>query len=151
MLSNNFIKKSITIAASVAIFLCACQQNKKQNNVEDKSDMPAYAGKKEVTISGSITNAGNEWLTLIVFDNGAQIAMDSVKLSDDGTFKFILKPTNIDFYRFKVGSKGFLNLLLDSANDVELSANAAILDNYTIKGGKHTELFAILDKKLKAS
>ena len=151
LLRNNLIKNFNLIAAFVAIFLCACKENKKQDNAADKSDIPAYAGSKEVNITGSIANGENQWLTLVIFDNGAQVAMDSVKLNADGAFKFTIKPTNIDFYRLKVGSIGFINLLLDNTSDLTINANTKSLDNYTITGGKHTELFATLDKELKVS
>src|ERR1700741_3756485 len=109
MLRNNLIKNFTPIAAFVAIFLCACQENKKQHEtVTDKSDIAAYAGSKELTISGNVANAENQYLTLVVFESGAQIAMDSIKLNNDGAFKFVIKPTSIDFYRLKVASKGFI-------------------------------------------
>lgn len=149
-----FIDSFASVCLCSGIFfllLCYSCTNKPKPQETSTIHEAVQGGKQECSIGGDIAGAEDSMLTLMGFVENDQQRIDSLKLSKEGTFKFILKPKSLDFYRLKVGSQGFINLMLDTDCSVNVHAHIKKLGQYILKGCEQSELFALLDKTLKSS
>jgi thiol-disulfide isomerase/thioredoxin len=117
------MKKLISILAIFSLLFSSC----------------GSAGKGKV--SGTIKNAKGQNLIFEKIENNAPVALDTVKLDEKGNFSFDMKEGKVDFYRIILSPSNFLVLCLDSTSNVEITADAKdLIDNYTIKGSKNSEI-----------
>ena len=101
------MKKSISsifMGTAVAVFaLCACTG-------------------KSFNISGTITEAKDSVLYLENMSLSGPVAVDSVKLSESGTFSFSQQaPDSPEFYRLRIAGQ-IINLAVDSTEQIEVKA-----------------------------
>lgn len=83
--------------------------------------MSACTG-KTFSVSGAITEAKDSVLYLENMSLGGAVAVDSVKLSETGTFSFNENaPTAPEFYRLRIAGQ-IINLAVDSTEQIEVKA-----------------------------
>lgn len=113
--------------------LCACREEGKQFCVE-----------------GHIAGADSSVLYLEHLSLGqGNIAVDSVRLTADGTFRFSQPAvTTPEFYRLRIGQQG-INLGIDSTETVRVEANLQNMSfGYTIEGSGTCDTIRLLCLKL---
>jgi len=116
-----------SLFVTVAIFLSACSENKKNGSFE---------------LKGTFENAKGETIYLEKLDGPQPVAVDSTILDDKGAFEFSNYVPKIGFYRIKVNPQNFAMLVLDSADHVNVTGNIFDLGNsYKVDGSKETQLF----------
>lgn len=72
--------------------------------------------------------------------------IDSIKIDDNGEFRFTYKPKSICFYMLKLANDNFINLLMDKGEVVEITGNSRQLANeYNVSGSIGSELLSELN------
>lgn len=113
----------------------------------------ALAGCKNntVRISGTLSNSvKGEYIFLDELKSNALKTVDSVKVSDKGTFFFKQEVKNPSFYLLKLNTNNFLTMLVEPGEKLILEAHHDSL-NYpvSVTGSKGTELMADYNKNLR--
>lgn len=105
---------------------------------------------KEFTVKGVITHAENETITLEELHTSSLKKIAETKVNKKGEFK-IKGVTNIPtFYLLKLNDQNFITLLVDSAETVNIEADAAnFSQEYNLTGSVGSEQVKTLDLKLK--
>lgn len=103
------------------------------------------------SISGEIKNGKGKWLYLERMDLRKNLCLDSVKLSDKGSFKFsserLAEPT---FFQLRLEKGNYLTLLVDSTEKITVNANASHLeDTYSVQHSLGSGYIKILNRKIK--
>ncbi|MFT6996335.1 MAG: peroxiredoxin [Cryomorphaceae bacterium] len=116
------IKLSLLLLISAGLMSCENQQ-------------------KVSTISGKITNARVQSISLIAYNNGMPDTLRNVGLDPDGTFTLEFKAGRPDFYTLALSEENSLVLILDSTNStVVIDGDAEMLrETYTISGSEESE------------
>jgi len=125
------VRKSIVFIIAVIAFAC--------------NDASRY------TIQGRISNAEGRYIYLDELKVTSTVNIDSVKLNKDGGFKFKGNVSYPSFFllRLSENSKNFVTLLVDSAEQVEVSGDAANFSrDYQVKGSEGSALVQELNKQL---
>ncbi|HKK39441.1 MAG TPA: TlpA disulfide reductase family protein [Cryomorphaceae bacterium] len=93
------------------------------------------------TISGKISNAEDQSIYLIGYNNGMPDTLRNATLDPDGSFKFEFAAGRPDFYTLALSEENSLILILDSSNtNVQIDADAEKLrETYSITGSKESE------------
>jgi peroxiredoxin len=102
-------------------------------------------------INGKLLNSiKGEYILLDELKSNELLTVDSVAVSDDGTFSFSRKINYTSFYLIKTDNSNFLTMLLEPGDKVEITAYRDSL-NYPISlsGSKGTELMAAYNKRLR--
>jgi thiol-disulfide isomerase/thioredoxin len=115
--------------------------------------MIVFAGCKNnsVQIAGTLTNPTPEsYIFLDELKSSELKTIDSVKLSDDGSFKFKLEVETPSFYLLKLNERNFLTMLVNPGEKIKLEANYDSL-NYpvSISGSEGSELMAEYNRTLR--
>ncbi len=110
-----------------------------------------FACKKEnqFTISGKITHAEKNMVYLEqLLVNGSSIPVDSAKLNSKGEFHIKNQTSIPTFYMLKLTENNFITLLIDSAENVNISADALNFSrNYLVEGSKGSAMVQQLQDK----
>jgi thiol-disulfide isomerase/thioredoxin len=107
--------------------------------------------KGDVQVSGTLASAvSGEYILLTKLSSNALTPIDSIKLSDDGTFKFKTKIEHPAFYVLKISQSNFLTMVLEPGEKVVLKAHKDSL-NYpvSITGSAGTELLVDYNNNLR--
>ena len=109
-----------------------------------------FAGCKNntVQISGTLINpVKGEYIFLDELKSNELKTVDSVKVSDDGTFNFKREIKFPSFYLLKINENNFLTMLVEPGEKINLNAYYDSL-NYpvSVTGSKGTELMAEYNK-----
>ncbi|HLP13282.1 MAG TPA: DUF4369 domain-containing protein, partial [Flavobacteriales bacterium] len=105
------------------------------------TSLTACGGGGKGKISGTIKNSKGQSLIFEKIENNAPVALDTVKLDDQGNFSFELKDGKPNFYRLILGQNNFLVLCLDSSNNAEIKADGKdMMATYSVKGSKNSEI-----------
>ncbi len=102
-------------------------------------------------INGKLINSiKGEYIFLDELRSNELLTVDSVRVSDDGTFSLTRKIDFPSFYLLKTDDSNFLTMLLDPGEKIELTAYRDSL-NYplTLSGSEGTELLADYNIKLR--
>lgn len=130
-LNHKQMKKSLFLLISL-VLLFGCKQEKK------------------FQIEGNITGADSLVLYLehLTLGEGA-VAIDSVRLKEDGAFRFAEKaPESPEFYRLRIGSGG-INLAIDSTETVRIKADMSDFSfGYEVEGSNTCDTIRLLCLKL---
>jgi peroxiredoxin len=106
-----------------------------------------------VKISGTVVNqAPGVYIFLDELRSNNLVPIDSVKISDDGTFSFKKEIKQTSFYLLKSKENNFLTMLLEPGEKITMKVHSDSL-NYPIslKGSKGTELMAEYNKTLRVT
>jgi len=101
-------------------------------------------------INGKLINSiKGEYILLDELKSNRLVTVDSIRVSDDGTFYFRRKINMPSFYLLKTDNTNFLTMLLEPGEKLEITAYRDSL-NYpvSISGSKGTELLAAFNKRL---
>jgi peroxiredoxin len=104
-----------------------------------------------VEITGKLNNpVEGEYLFLDELKSDELITVDSVVISEDGTFKLKLETKEPAFYLLKISESNFLTMLLEPGENLKIEAHHDSL-NYpvSISGSEGSELMAGYNKKLR--
>ena len=104
-----------------------------------------------VKISGTVVNqASGEYIFLDELRSNNLVPIDSVKISDDGSFSFKKEIKQTSFYLLKSKENNFLTMLLEPGEKITMKVHSDSL-NYPIslKGSRGTELMAEYNKTLR--
>jgi peroxiredoxin len=102
-------------------------------------------------IDGKLLNSiKGEYIFLDELRSNELLTVDSVPVSDDGSFSLNLKINHPSFYLIKTDNSNFLTMLLEPGDKVEITAYHDSL-NYpvSLSGSKGTELMAAYNKRLR--
>jgi peroxiredoxin len=105
----------------------------------------------QYTIQGRISNAEGRSIYLDELKLTTTVNIDSAKLDKDGKFKFRGHVSYPTFFllRLSENKKNFVTLLVDSAEQVEVSGDAAnFYRDYLVKGSEGSALVQELNKQL---
>ena len=100
----------------------------------------ASCGEKKFKIEGQVENAKDSLLYLESIGLEGPVAIDSVRLDNDGDFSFSAKQTEApEFYRLRIGAQ-IINLAIDSTETVTVKAQMPdMADHYTVEGSAECE------------
>jgi hypothetical protein len=103
-------------------------------------------------IKGSFPAFKGKFVSLSEFDVNSALPVDTVKISDDGSFRFKFRRTGPGFYLVKIDNRNYLTLVLDQDNKVEISSDLPNLrKNYNVKGSPDSELYRDFEIYLEAN
>lgn len=105
----------------------------------------------QYTIQGRISNAEGMYVYLDELKVTSTVNVDSVKLNQEGKFKFRGEVAYPSFFLLRLGEKdkNFITLLVDSAEQVEVSGDAADFSrDYLVKGSEGSVMVRELNKQL---
>jgi hypothetical protein len=129
----------LSLLSSFSIFLIpSCSQNN-PNEIKTKitGSFPAFKG-KTVTLSEIEINKAT--------------GLDTIKISDDGSFTFRFKRTGPGFYLVKVDNKNYATLILDKEKSVRISSTLPNLrKDYQVDGSPDSELYRDYEMVLEAN
>ncbi len=101
------------------------------------------------TVEGTITNGSGKELVLSKLTTQKVIPVDTVKLDEKGNFKFTGHASSPDFYILSISQNEYINLLIDSMQQITVNADASkFTDSYTVKGSPDSQLLKELYDRL---
>ena len=97
----------------------------------------ASCNEKKFHVNGTIGNAADSTLYFENMSLNGPVVIDSVKLSDDGTFDFDDKaPTAPEFYRLRIAGQ-IINIAIDSTETVSIKAEyPGMASQYEVSGSE---------------
>lgn len=115
----------------------------------------AFSGCKEdvARISGSLSNhVAGEYIFLDELKSDTLVPLDSVKLDNNGTFIFKLRPEHPSFYLLKLNNNNFLTMLVEPDQEILVNAHHDSLNYPTeVAGSEGTAQMAEYNKKLRST
>ncbi|MDR1860215.1 MAG: AhpC/TSA family protein [Bacteroidales bacterium] len=108
------------------------------------SDSPKFI------VDGKITNAEGQYLYLDELKVSTTVNVDSVKLTEEGTFRFSGAVGYPTFYLLRLkGKNNFITLLVDSAEHISITSDASDFTyNYAVTGSEGSLLVQELNRHL---
>jgi hypothetical protein len=92
-------------------------------------------------ISGNIEDGAGQTIYFNQIANNNIEKVDSVIIGDDGSFKMVNRAKEFNFYTLSFEDGNMIVLLTDSTENIDFNGTVEnILDNYDIKGSKHSEV-----------
>ena len=86
-------------------------------------------------LHGKLKNTNGEKIVLVQMKADSLKPLDSMKIDDNGEFRFSYKPKELCFYMLKMSNDNFITLLLDKGETVEITGNSRQLANeYSVSG-----------------
>jgi thiol-disulfide isomerase/thioredoxin len=106
----------------------------------------------KTTIRGSFPAFKGKSVSLSEFDINSAIPLDTIKISEDGTFKFKFRRPGPGIYLIKIDNKNYLSLILDQEKKVEIaSVESSLRKSYDVKGSADSELYRDFEMFLEAN
>jgi len=109
--------------------------------------------KNSSQISGKLINpVAGEYIFLDELKSNNLTTIDSIKVSDEGTFSFNLEVKSPSFYLLKINEDNFLTMLVEPGENIKLNSYYDSL-NYpqSVTGSKGTALMAEFNKTLRGT
>ena len=121
------MKFSFIIVLLSAIFFSACSQQP-----------------KPFSLTGKLDNAKGDKIILGKLTQTSIQPVDSAVLDEKGEFSFSnVISKNPEYYLLRIGQKGYLYLILDSADQVNITGDAdSIMATYKVTGSKDCEILS---------
>ena len=100
------------------------------------------------SVEGNITGADGKLLTLERSYKGAWTVLDSVRLDEEGAYRFTAEPFGYpDIYRVSLDGASSAYFPIDSLDNVTLNGDAATLaTDYTLSGTTKAEMLASINQ-----
>ena len=109
----------------------------------------ACSQKETVKIEGKIDNADGKTLYLDRLHTASSTAIDSVKLDDDGRFKFKFKNTQPEFYLLRLSNGKLITLLVETNESILVYSKAEDMNKeYVVEGSKGSKLVKQINDRL---
>ena len=104
---------------------------------------------KDVEITGILENSSPRYIFLQELKSNELLTVDSVIVSEDGSFEFIRKVKFPSFYLLKINQNNFLTMLLEPGEKIRMTSHFDSL-NYpvVVSGSRGTRLLADYNKAL---
>jgi len=100
----------------------------------------------KIVIHGKLKNSNGDKIVLVQMKADSLKPVDSIKIDDNGEFRFTYKPRGISFYMLKLASDNFINLLMDKGESLEITGNSRQLANeYKVSGSPGSDLLSELN------
>lgn len=97
-------------------------------------------------IEGNLRNHEKEHIYLNRVDVDTPVRIDSAKIRNKGTFKFLVKTSEPDFYQVGFSDSDFITLLAEPGEKIKLTFKGKYLyDNYEILGSPGSDKIKVLD------
>ena len=122
------MKKTVNyITLALAVILTACGSNKNAN--------------ENANIKGTLTNAENGTAVYLEKLSPGKIEpLDTAFTEENGNFAFKYNVKDKGFYRLKINDQNYLNLILDSNEQVTITGNIdSLSDFYTVTGSEESK------------
>jgi peroxiredoxin len=134
----------LTILLIALIALCGFVGGGCGNNNKQPEDI--------FVIHGKLKNTNGEKIVLVQMKTDSLKPIDSMKIDDNGEFRFSYKPNDICFYMLKLGEDNFITLLLNKGEAVEVTGNSRQLANeYKVVGSTGSELLSELNTQTRVN
>ena len=105
----------------------------------------------KTTIKGSFPAFKGKSVTLSEIEINKAIALDTTKISDDGSFRFRFRRQGPGFYLVKVDNKNYVTLILDQEKQVDISSDfPSLRKSYDVEGSPDSELYRDYEMFLEA-
>jgi len=105
-----------------------------------------------VKIEGKIDDADGKMLYLDRLHTASAETIDSVKLDQDGEFKFKMKTTQPEFYLLRLSNGKFITLLTTPSEEISLNSNAGYMSQaYLVSGSTGSMFVKDLNDKLRTT
>lgn len=104
----------------------------------------SYNGKNGIktTVRGSFPSFKGKSVSISEFDINSATPLDTVKIDNDGNFKFKITRHEAGFYLLKVDNRNFLTLVLDKEKKVKVfSGGNNLKKEYSVEGSPDSELY----------
>lgn len=104
-----------------------------------------------IEINGKLTNSiKGEYIYLDELKSSDLVTVDSVAITDEGTFSIRTSVGSPAFYLLKTDDSNFLTMLLEPGQNIEITADFDSLNfPASLKGSKGTELMTAYNRKLR--
>ncbi|HEX2968277.1 MAG TPA: TlpA disulfide reductase family protein [Bacteroidales bacterium] len=113
----------------------------------------AGCGHKVTLVSGTLDNhITGEYIIIDELKSDKLIPLDSVRVSNDGSFSFRIGPESPSFYLLKLNNNNFLTLLVEPGQEIFIKAHHDSL-NYpvSVEGSAGTSQMAEYNRKLRST
>jgi thiol-disulfide isomerase/thioredoxin len=106
-------------------------------------------GDNEFLVKGKIENGAGKTIFLSEFKDNALRTVDSVVIQDNGEFKLRGRTSYPQFYILRISPNEYVNVLIDSAHILKLTANANdFVNTHKIEGSEEMELVMQLAERM---
>jgi thiol-disulfide isomerase/thioredoxin len=103
-------------------------------------------------ISGSFPSFKGKSVSISEIDINKAIPLDTVKISDDGSFTFKFRRPGPGFYLIKVDNKNYITLVLDQEKRISVSSDQSSLrKDYEVEGSPDSQLYRDFEMFLEAN
>ncbi|MEI6854005.1 MAG: DUF4369 domain-containing protein, partial [Bacteroidota bacterium] len=127
-----------TLGFVAALFVCALMAAGCGSGAKQHAD--------EFIIHGKLKNTNGDKVVLVQMKADSLKPIDSVKIDDNGEFRFSYKPAVSCFYMLKLAANNFITILPEKGETVEITGNSRQLANeYKVSGSAGSELLAELN------
>ncbi len=108
--------------------------------------------KQGTSVSGKISHAGGLTSYLEHFITASPVVVDSAVISQEGNFAFHPKVEEVGFYRIRIGNNKTISLVLDTCQDVIITADTADMEaGAKIEGSEDSKLLNEIRSLLRES
>lgn len=106
-------------------------------------------GDNEFLVKGVIKNSKNNKLVLSEHTNNGPIVVDSVEVEDNGEFKLTGRTSDPKFYMLKISPNEYITLIIDSANVLNVTADADdFVRSHKVEGSEDMALLKKLNDRI---
>jgi hypothetical protein len=96
----------------------------------------------KTTIQGSFPSFKGKSVSISEFDINSATPLDTVKIGENGSFKFKIRHPDAGFYLLKIDNRNYLTLVIDKEKKIMVSSDGNNLrKNYTVEGSPDSELY----------
>ena len=107
------------------------------------------AKKNSFRMEGKLQDHSGEYIKLKRVDVNIPIILDSVKIKDNGSFRFKVKASEPEFYEIGLTNSDFITILAEPGENIRLGFKGKNLyENYSVNGSPGTSRLKMLDSAL---
>jgi thiol-disulfide isomerase/thioredoxin len=109
----------------------------------------ACNNKSKFSVSGVIKDPKEKYIYINLLEVDTPILLDSAKISRNGSFRFKVKASGMEFYQLGISPNNYITLLAGPGEKINLIFNGNnLFENYKITGSVGSEKLQTLDLKL---
>ena len=107
------------------------------------------SNKNSIKIDGNFKNKSDNKIYLNRIDVDTYVKIDSVRIKNNGNFRFRVKTNEPDFYQIGVTDSDFMTILAKPGEKIRLSFNGKkLFENYEVQGSEGSKKIKMLDQTL---
>jgi thiol-disulfide isomerase/thioredoxin len=105
--------------------------------------------KNGFVVDGKLKDHQGEYVKILRLDVNISVPIDSVKIKNNGSFRFKVKATTPEFYEVGFSDSEFITLLAEPGEKIKLGFSGKYLsEDYAVKGSPGTSKLKMLDSAL---